>query len=94
MVKEKDEVIYTINLNRAYWGKRVQRARRAIKIIRQFIARHMGVEPENVKIDNTVNHYIWSRSIEKPPRRVQVFVKKLEDGVVWVSLAKTEPVEG
>ena len=40
MPKEKDGVLYTINLRRLYWGRRSNRAKRAIRYIREFIARH------------------------------------------------------
>jgi large subunit ribosomal protein L31e len=100
VVKEKDGVIYTINLRRLYWGKRTNRAKRAVRLVREFVARHFGVEPEDVKIDNTVNNYLWSRSITKPPARVQVYVtvktESTEEGekkVAYVTLANVENVE-
>ena len=46
-----------------------------------------------MKIDPEVNAYIWSRSIEKPPRRVRVKATLLSDGTVYVALFK-EKEEG
>lgn len=81
------ERIYTIPLRKAYWlGPRWKRANKAIKIIREFIQRHM--KPETILIKPEVNEKIWSRGIEKPPRRIRVKATKLADGTVKVSLAE------
>ncbi|MET1102341.1 MAG: 50S ribosomal protein L31e [Pyrodictiaceae archaeon] len=89
MVKDKKEAIYVIPLGRVYWGRRTNRAARAVKFVRKFIARHFGVEPSRVKIHNNLNEFIWSRSIEKPPRRVKVkAVKDPETGEVKVMLLR------
>jgi large subunit ribosomal protein L31e len=99
MPKEKSGVIYIVNLKRLYWGKRSNRAKRAIRSIREFVMRHVGVD--EVKIDNSVNNYIWSRGIEKPPRRVPIYVEvheeEEEEGgrkkVAYVTLAQLKDVE-
>ena len=98
MPKEKSGVIYIISLKRLYWGKSTNRAKRAIRKIREFVQRHFGVD--EVKIDNTVNNYVWSRSIEKPPRRVPVYVEVVEEEaeegkkkVAYVTLANLKNVE-
>ncbi len=89
MPKDKREAVYTVPLYRVYWGRRSNRAARAVKLLRRFIARHFGVEEDKVVIYNNVNEYIWSRGIEKPPRRVTVkAVKDPETGVVKVFLLR------
>ncbi len=89
MPKDKKEAIYTIPLYRVYWGRRSNRAARAIRLVRRFIARHFGVEEKDVIIHNNVNEYIWSRSIEKPPRRITVrAMKDQESGKVKVVLLR------
>ncbi len=91
MPKEKKEMYYVIPLKRVYWGRRSNRAARAVRLVRQFIARHFGVEPDKVLISNEVNEYIWQFGIEKPPRRVKVYaVKDEEAGVVRVYLARKQ----
>jgi len=88
-VKDKKEMVYTIPFKRVYWGRRVNRAARAARYLRRFIARHFGVEPENVVLHPAVNEYIWSRGIEKPPRRITVrAVRDEENGVVKVLLVR------
>ena len=88
MVKSKKEMEYIIPIYRVYWGRRSNRAARAVRLVRKFVARHFGVEEDKVVIDNRVNEYLWSRSIEKPPRRVKVRVVREEEGdIVRVLLA-------
>jgi len=75
---------YIIPLRKAYYRQRKQRAARAIRIIKEFIKRH--TKADDVIIDNRVNEYVWSRGIEKPPRRVKVRVVKTEDNIAKVYL--------
>lgn len=78
------ERAYTIPLRTVYnRAARKERAKRAMKHIREFIAKHMKVSPENVKIHVSVNMIVWQRGIEKPPRRVKVVAIK-EGETVWV----------
>jgi len=94
MPKDKKEAVYTIPIYKVYWGRRTNRAARAIKLVRRFIARHFGVDERDVVIHNNVNEYIWSRSIEKPPRRVTVkAVKDQESGKVKVVLVRESKVK-
>lgn len=64
---------------------RTQRASRAVKAIREYVARHMKTT-ERIFIDDPVNRLLWSRGIERPPNRIRVKVIKFEDGRVEVSL--------
>ena len=84
---QKKDMIYTISLGRLYWGRRSNRSNRAIKYIRKFVARHFHVD--DVLIDPLVNHFIWSRSREKPPRRIIIRVIRIRENVAKVVLANT-----
>jgi large subunit ribosomal protein L31e len=102
--KEKEELeediveerFYTIPLGKAWISKRKKRAPKAAKIVRTFVMKHMKVrteveeeeEPERLVIDNEVNEKLWSRGIEKPPRKIRVRVVKDKEGVVTVHLAE------
>ncbi len=89
MSEEKKVVLtreYVINLRRTYEVSRTKRAKYAVGLIRRFVARHLKVEPTAVKIGQKLNMALWSRSIEKPPRRVRVTVEKLSDGTAVVEL--------
>ena len=82
---KKNDMIYTLSLGRLYWGRRSNRSNRAIKYIRKFVIRHFHVS--DVLIDPLVNQYIWSRSREKPPRRITIRVVRIKENVARVMLA-------
>ncbi|RLF16992.1 MAG: 50S ribosomal protein L31e [Thermoprotei archaeon] len=88
MSSEEGKVIlereYVIPLRKVYSVPRTKRASRAIRLIREFIKRH--VKAEVIKISPEVNEYVWRRGREKPPRRVAVRVKKYEDNTAVVEL--------
>ena len=102
--KEKEELeediveerFYTIPLRKAWISTRKKRAPRAGRIVKSFVLKHMKVrteaeeeeEPEKLVIDNEVNEKLWSRGIEKPPRKIRVRVIKDKEGVVTVLLAE------
>jgi large subunit ribosomal protein L31e len=81
MAEEKLERIYTVPLGDAYEYTRTKRTPRAVKILRQFMAKHMKSEVENVFLSNKLNAHLWEHSIQRPPRRVKVRVVKEEDQV-------------
>jgi large subunit ribosomal protein L31e len=91
-----EERFYTIPLGKAWISTRKKRAPRATRIVRNFVLRHMKIrteaeedeEPERLVIDNEVNEKLWSRGIEKPPRKIRVRVVKDKEGVVTVLLAE------
>ena len=72
--KSSLKTLFTIPLSRVYWGRRSNRAKRAIKLIREFVKRQYK-KAEKIIIDNSVNELVWSRGIEKPPRRIRVKVE-------------------
>ncbi len=83
------ERIYTIS----FYPKlnsipRTKRAPRALRIVKEFVARHM--KSEDILIDPEVNEYIWSRGIQKPPRKISVRVKKADDDIVEVYLVGSD----
>jgi large subunit ribosomal protein L31e len=85
VVEEKN---YTISL-RHVWvvTPRGRRAPRAVRDVRDYVSRHM--KAEDVSISNDVNAAIWSRSINKPPRKITVRAVKDKEGKVIVYLPKT-----
>lgn len=92
-----EERIYTIPLGRAWIVPAKKRAPKAMRIIKSFVQRHMkvgegllegeGEEAGKIIISNEVNEKIWSRGIEKPPRKLRVRLAKDELGNVTVFLS-------
>jgi large subunit ribosomal protein L31e len=96
-----EERVYTIPLARALVRPPKKRAPRAMQMIRAFVTKHMKlemrVEAEEEKgelpklvINNDVNEKVWSRGIEKPPRKIRVRAAKDKEGNVTLYLAEGE----
>ena len=85
------ERIYTIPLGIVYKNPRTVRAKRAVKVVREFISRHMKTEETNVKMSIAVNSYLFMRGMKKPPRRIKVKANKDEKtGKVEIHLADAD----
>lgn len=97
-----EEKFYTISLGKAWIAVPKKRAPRAMKMIKDFVKRHMKFEaqgeleeeeeeePKRLVISNEVNERIWRRGIQKPPRKVRVRAAKDKDGNVTIYLAEGE----
>ena len=81
------ERIYTIPLSGAYNSNRRTRAKRAMKINKEFLARHMKTAPENVWISQELNDYILSHGMQAPPRKVRLKVRMGSDAIARAELA-------
>jgi len=91
---EKEEKIilereYNIPL-RKEWLKvpRYRRAKKAIKAIREFLARHMRADFEKIKVGRWLNEEMWKHGIKRPPHHIKVKTTKNDEGVVKVELTK------
>lgn len=82
-IEVAEERIYTIPLRRAWIAPRGKRAPRAVRLVKAFVARHMKAEEELVMGDE-INEAIWARSINKPPRKIQVRAVKDKEGKVYI----------
>ena len=81
------EQVYTIPLRRVKSTARWKRSHKAVKLVRAYLTKHMKVDGEQVKLDQSVNEKIWARGSEKPPSSIRVKAAKFEDGEVQVELA-------
>jgi large subunit ribosomal protein L31e len=90
-----EERIYTVPLRQAWISPRKKRAARAVRIVKSFIQRHMKIEKSGDEeaqarliISNEVNEKLWSRGIEKPPRKIRVRAVKDKEGTITLYLAE------
>ena len=103
--KEEVEIVeertYTIPLQRALVRPPKKRAPRAMQLVKIFITKHMKLEMKvseeeeeeelpHLIISNEVNQIVWSRGIEKPPRKIRVRAAKNKEGDVSVYLAEAQ----
>lgn len=83
-----EERIYTIPLRHTWVvTARGKRAPRAVRDVRDFVARHM--KAEEVAVSNEVNAALWERGINKPPRKIKIRAVKDKEGKVIIYPAKT-----
>ena len=96
-MSDEIERTITIPLRATKMAPRSRRALRAVKEIRENVARHMKAEADKIWIDQALNEKIWERGIQKPPKKITVKAVKFDDGLVEVSLydaaAEAEKVE-
>lgn len=90
-IKKTDEKEYIIPLRKG-WEKtpKYRRGKRTIRIIKLFLLRHMKVRDgdfKKIKIDKSLNEFIWARGIKKPPIKIKVKVKKEKD-IVYAELSE------
>lgn len=88
---ESLERVYVINVReQVNVVPRYRRTEKAIKTIKEFIAKHMKI-PErnlkNVRLDRYLNEYMWGRGIKNPPMKVKVKAIREKD-IVKVELAE------
>ena len=81
------ERTYIIPLSKIKKVPRQKRAPRAMRFIKEFLAKHMKAEQKNIKLDPLISEKVWERSIEKIPSKVRVKVTKQDDGSVIAVLA-------
>ncbi len=79
------ERVYTIPLAEAYEKPAKKRAAKAVKLLREFLSRHMKALV--VKIEPGVNEFIEARGATSPAKVVRVRASKDKSGVVLAELA-------
>ena len=69
---------------------RYKKANKAIRVIKEFLARHMKVvdrDLNKIKLDLAVNEAVWARGIKKPIHKIKV--KAIKEGdIVRVTLVE------
>ncbi|MBI4145056.1 50S ribosomal protein L31e [Candidatus Woesearchaeota archaeon] len=63
-----------------------KKSKKAMKAVKEFMARHMRTDMENVKVMRELNLAIWKHGIRNPPHKVKVQCTKDDKGVVLVQL--------
>ena len=81
------ERVYNVPLRREYmkvtsW----RRAKKAVKALRQFIAKHM--KSDDIILGRYVNKELWKHGIKNPPHHIKISAKKDDKGKVIVELAE------
>ncbi len=85
--------ILVVPIYDAYKKSRSHRGRRAMSLLKEFIARHAKTPIENVRIATQINSLILARGSRNPPKRVKVRVAKDGTGIASVTLVVSEADE-
>jgi large subunit ribosomal protein L31e len=84
--KDKTEREYIIPLREKTRSvPRYKKTPKAIKSIKEFIAKHMKVENRDlnkVKLSTYLNQFMWARGIKNPPSKIKVKVTKKGENVL------------
>ena len=81
-----EERVYVIPLRKAKRARRNRRSARAVKLVREYLKRHM--KTEEVKLTDELNRKLWERGAKHTPSRVRVRAVPKEDGSVEAILAE------
>lgn len=80
------ERTYTVPLRSGFRNApKYKRSNKAMRTLKAFVAKHMKVDIENVRIGQHLNDRIWENGIRNPPPRVTINVKT-EDGKAFAEL--------
>ena len=89
------ERTYTVPLRSSFLrAPKYNRTPRAVRAIREFLARHMHAEKTNIKIGVHLNNLIWAKGIRNPPSKVKLTATKDDEGVVKAELFGKKFEEG
>lgn len=81
-----EERIYVIPLREVRQAPEYLRAKRASKLVREFLKRHM--KSDEIKLDMILNSELWRRGAKHPPSKIRVRAVKQDDGSVKAFLVE------
>jgi large subunit ribosomal protein L31e len=74
-----DERVVTIPLRDVFAVPSYKRSKKAMSIIRQYLAKHFKVSIDEVKLDSSINEFVWARGQKHPPRKIRIRAAKFEE---------------
>ena len=86
-----EERVVTVPLRDVKQVAKQERADRAMRLIRDHLAKHFKVAAEDVRLDPSVNEAVWQGGRANPPRKLRVRAARfVEDGE---PIVEAEPAE-
>ncbi|SNZ11802.1 large subunit ribosomal protein L31e [Natronoarchaeum philippinense] len=74
-----EERVMTVPLRDAKAAPNHERADKAMKLLREHLAKHFSVEGEQVRLDPSINEALWSQSRKNPPSKLRVRAARFEE---------------
>ena len=69
----------TVPLRDAKAAPKHEAADKAMKLVREHLAKHFSVDGEQVRLDPSINEAIWSQSRKNPPSKLRVRAARFEE---------------
>ena len=74
-----EERVVTVPLRDVKAEPKHRRADAAMRIIREHLAQHFKVEPDEVRLDPSINEAVWVRGRSSPPRKLRVRAARFDE---------------
>ncbi|MBU1120258.1 60S ribosomal protein L31, partial [Candidatus Micrarchaeota archaeon] len=73
---------YTIPLKHLFKTNKERRAKKAIREIRRFLAKHKRLDEEKIVIAGEVNKEVWKKGMYGIPRKIEVELMEEEEKTI------------
>jgi len=78
--EKKREVVlernYSVPLASAYKKAQTKRGNYAVRLTKDFVARHLKVDASKVRLDSSVSNAVFARGSTRPPKKLRVNASK------------------
>lgn len=74
-----EERVITVPLRDVTAVAKHERADRAMKLIREHLAKNFSVPEEDVRLDPSINEVVWERGRKKPPRKIRIRAARFDE---------------
>lgn len=81
------ERVFVVPLGKAFSKPLMKRGPTAVRLLREFICRHLKAAPEKVRLEPSLVNKVCSRGSPQPLKKVKVLATKDKEGVVVVAPA-------
>ena len=76
-----EERVVTVPLRDAKQVAKQERADRAMRLVRDHLAKHFKVDADAVRLEPSVNEAVWEGGRSNPPRKIRIRAARfVEDG--------------
>lgn len=74
-----EERVITVPLRDVLAEAKHKRADKAMKLIREHLAKQFTVDESAVRLDPSINEAVWSRGRKNPPRKLRVRAARFDE---------------
>ncbi len=86
-----EERVVSVPLRKVKGAPKQKRADKAMRLIREHLAKHFKVDGDAVRLDPSLNEAVWTNGRQNPPRTLRVRAARFdEDGE---AIVEAEPAQ-